>query len=380
MVSKPHTPPAASASPAQGANTSLLSSSPAPFTERGSGGEVKLLLLALLLAALFVISIAVGSVSMPVGDVLTILLGGEPARATWTTIVLDFRLPKAITALLAGAALGVGGLIVQTLFRNPLADPYVLGVSSGASLGVALVVLASGAAGSTMLAGLSFIGDVAVIAAASVGAALVMLLVLLVARQVRSVLTLLILGLMFGYAVGSFVSILMHFAIPERVQAYIQWTFGTFGAVTWSKLGVFALVICLALVMTLAAAKPLNALLLGETYARSMGVEVRRVRVWLLAALALLAGAVTAFCGPIGFLGIAVPHIARMVFRTADHAWLLPACGLLGAGLALLADIIAGVPGSQIMLPLNAVTALLGAPVVVWLLLRSRERIGGMDA
>jgi iron complex transport system permease protein len=195
-------------------------------------------------------------------------------------------------------------------------------------------------------------------------------LVLLVGARVRHALTLLILGLMFGYAVSAVVSILMHFSIPERVQAYVNWTFGSFGTVTWSQLGVLALAVGAGLLLARIAAKPLDALLLGETYARSMGVDVRRARLLLIAAAALLAGAVTAFCGPIGFLGIAIPHIARMIFRSSAHALLLPACALLGATLALIADMVAQLPGTQALLPLNAVTALIGAPVVVWLLLR----------
>jgi iron complex transport system permease protein len=352
---------------------SLLSSSaaytPSLYTERGRGS--KILLCVLLLIGAFVASLALGSVQVPLGDVVTILLGGEGARATWTTIVLDFRLPKAITALLAGAALGTGGLLMQTLFRNPLADPYVLGVSSGASLGVAIVILATGAAGTTtLLTTMTFTGDLSITLAASIGAALVLALVLLVGARVRHALTLLILGLMFGYAVSAVVSILMHFSIPERVQAYVNWTFGSFGTVTWSQLGVLALAVGAGLLLAAMRAKPLDALLLGETYARSMGVDVRRARLLLIAAAALLAGAVTAFCGPIGFLGIAIPHIARMIFRSSAHALLLPACALLGATLALIADMVAQLPGTQALLPLNAVTALIGAPVVVWLLLR----------
>ncbi|MEZ4670993.1 MAG: iron ABC transporter permease [Anaerolineae bacterium] len=332
-------------------------------------------LLALLagVVAVFLLSLAVGSVSIPLADILKILLGGEPARATWSTIVLDFRLPKALTALLAGAALGVSGLQMQTLFRNPLADPFVLGVSSGASLGVALVVLSIGTTGALLLAGLGLTGDFGITLAAVLGAALALLLVISVASRVQSVMTLLILGLMFGYATGALVSLLMYFSIAERIQAYISWTFGSFGGVTWRQMPIFLPVILTGLVSAFLLSKPLNALLLGEGYARSMGLNVKRARLAIITSTALLAGTVTAFCGPIGFLGLAVPHLCRALLGTSDHRALIPATVMLGGALALLADLIAQVPGSQIVLPLNAVTALIGAPVVVWVILRRRN-------
>jgi len=334
------------------------------------------LALALMLAvlvALFAITLSIGSVTIPLRDIGLILAGGEPARATWSQIVLLFRLPKAITALLAGASLAVAGLEMQTLFRNPLADPFVLGVSSGASLGVALVVLTAGStlSGAVLVSGLSLLADLGVVAAASLGAALVMALVMLAARRVKTM-TLLILGLMFGYATNAAVSILLHFSISERIQAYIAWTFGSFGSTTWQELRVFAPVLLLALLVAQVMVKPLNALLLGESYARSMGLNVARARFWLLASTAILSGVVTAFCGPIGFIGVAVPHMARAVFRTSDHRVLIPAVTLLGSITALLADFVAGVPGSQIVLPLNAITALIGAPVVVWVILNRK--------
>ncbi len=326
-----------------------------------------------MLVGVFVLSLTLGSVDIPLGDVLKILIGEEPARKTWTTIVLKFRLPKAITATLSGSALAVAGLQMQTLFRNPLADPFVLGINSGASLGVALVVLSVGVAGvsaTSMLAGLGLLGNFGLVTAASLGAGAVLMLMLLVARRVHSSTTLLILGLMVGYGTAALVSLLLYFSITERIQAYINWTFGSFGGVTWSQLHVFAPVILVALMLGLALAKPLNALLLGETYAQTMGVNVRRTRLVIVLSAAVLAGAVTAFCGPIGFVGVAVPHLARHLFRSSDHRLLLPACALLGALLALVADLIAQMPGTQTVLPLNAVTALLGAPVVAWVILR----------
>jgi iron complex transport system permease protein len=325
------------------------------------------------LVSVFILSVALGSVHIPLSDVLTILVGGEPARTSWRTIVLDFRLPKAITAAFAGAALAVSGLQMQTLFRNPLADPFVLGINSGASLGVALVVLSIGTTGAAVLAGLGFIGDLSLTLAAIIGASLMLTIVLLVARRVSSVTTLLVLGLMFGYASGALVSLLMYFSIPERIQAFINWGYGSFGGVTWDQLMILAPVLLAGLSLSWATAKPLNAFLLGEDYARSMGVNVRYARIAIIAGSALLAGTVTAFCGPIGFLGVAVPHLCRTLFRTSDHRLLIPACILMGALCALSADLVARTPGNGVVLPLNAVTALLGAPVVGWVILRKRS-------
>ncbi|MFN8447553.1 MAG: iron ABC transporter permease [Anaerolineae bacterium] len=331
-----------------------------------------LIVLAAALLGAFLISLALGSVAIPLDEIVRVLLGGSASRDAWTNIILKFRLPKALTAILAGAALGVSGLQMQTLFRNPLADPFVLGISSGASLGVALVVLLVGTPGMILLAGVTLLGDVSLAVAASLGSAAVLLVVLLAARRVQSSVTLLILGLMFGAGVSALVSLLLYFSISERIQAYINWTFGSFGGVTWSQMMVFAPTIILGLIIAFLLSKSLNALLLGETYARSMGMNVRRARMWIIASTALLAGAVTAFCGPIGFLGIAIPHICRNLFNTSDHRILIPASILMGGIVALVADLIAQVPGSQIVLPLNAITALLGAPVVIWIILRGR--------
>jgi iron complex transport system permease protein len=327
-------------------------------------------LLTAALLSVFMLNIMLGSVDIPLQEVVTTLLGGEPVRTAWRTIILDFRLPKALTAALAGAALAISGLQMQTLFRNPLADPFVMGINAGASLGVALVVLTVGTTGAAVLAGLGLIGDFSLTFAAVIGAAIIMALVLLVARRVTSVTTLLVLGLMFGYATGAFVSLLMYFSIPERIQAFINWGFGSFGGVTWEQMGIFAPALFIGLVFAWTTAKPLNALLLGEDYARSMGVNVRQARMGIIAASALLAGAVTAFCGPIGFVGVAVPHLCRALFHTSDHRTLIPACVLMGALCALSADLAARTPGNDIILPLNAITALMGAPVVIWVILR----------
>lgn len=325
------------------------------------------------LVTLFLASLSLGSVNIPLGDIVSVLLGGEASRATWTNIILTFRLPKALTGALAGAALAVSGLQMQTLFRNPLADPFVLGINSGASLGVALIVLSVGATGTVLLAGLGLLGDFGLVVAASLGAAAVLSLVLVVSQRVQNSMTLLILGLMFGYVVGALVSLLLYFSIREQIQAYINWTFGSFGGVTWRQMPVMTAAILTGLLIAYLLAKSLNALLLGETYARSMGLTVKSARFWTIASASILAGTVTAFCGPIGFLGVAVPHLCRSLFGTSDHRVLLPAVTLLGAILALTADLVAQLPGSQLTLPLNAVTALIGAPIVTWIILRRRS-------
>ena len=323
-----------------------------------------LLLVALLLA--FGANVATGSIRIPLLEILWILFGRQAENSAWASVVLQLRLPQAVTATLSGAALAVSGLQMQTLFRNPLAGPFVLGISSGASLGVALVVLSAGASGATLAA---WSGDLGHVTAGIGGASAVLLIVLFTARRVPT-LTLLILGVLFGYAASALVSILLRFSSAESVQSYVIWTLGEFSGVSWSQLALLAPLLILGLGIAGVAVKPLNALLLGESYARTMGVSVNRVRIWLIASTALLAGAVTAFCGPIGFLGIAVPHLARSLFQSSDHRVLMPRVVLLGAILALVADLLAQLPGSSQVLPLNAITALLGTPVVIWVIVR----------
>jgi iron complex transport system permease protein len=325
------------------------------------------------LAAAFVFSLAVGSVDIPLAEVATVLMGGEASKASWTHIVLKFRLPRGVTAVLAGAALGVSGLMMQTLFRNPLAGPYVLGVSSGASLGVALVILSVGTVGGTLLAGIGLLGDLSIALAAMIGAAGVMLLVLVVARKVGSSMTLLVLGVMVGFLTNALVSLLLFFAIPEQIQAYINWTFGSFSDVTWDELRILAPAVLAGLLLAAALTKSLNALLLGEGYARTLGVNILRVRVGIVLSTAVLAGVVTAFAGPVGFIGMSVPHLCRSLLGTSDHRALVPGTMLIGALVALAAAIIAEVPGSNLVLPLNAITALIGAPVVIGVILRRRD-------
>ncbi len=321
----------------------------------------------------FLLRLALGSVNIPLPEIISILLGEGTTKASWESIVINFRLPEALTATFAGAALGVSGLMMQTLFRNPLAGPFILGISSGASLGVAFVVLALGTVGTVTIAGLSLLGDFTLAIGAGVGAGVTLLLVLAIARTVRNSTTLLVLGLMFGYLTSAVVGLLLYLSIPERIQAYINWTFGTFSGVTWSQLTIMIPLILLGLILSFFLMKPLNALLLGEHYAASMGLHVARVRLWIIFITALLAGTITAFAGPIGFIGIAVPHLCRTIFATSDHRRLIPSTMLMGALVALIAGLVADVPGNQLVLPLNAITSLLGAPVVIWVILRRRH-------
>ncbi len=329
-------------------------------------------LLGVALVVVFVLGIAVGSVPVPVSDVVKVLTGAEP-HGVYHAIVQDIRLPRSITGVLVGAALGVAGLQMQTLFRNPLADPFVLGVSSGASLGVGLVVLAGASSEATFLGGLGGLGQLGIAGAGTAGAALVMVAVLFAARRVRSTVTILVVGLMVSYLVSSMVTVLIASADGPRVQQFLAWEAGSFRSVTWQQLHVLVPVLVVGLVAASLGVKQLNALLLGERYAATMGVDVRRTRVVVIGTAAALAGVATAFCGPIGFLGIAIPHLARAGLRTSDHRLLLPATMLLGGTIALAADIIAQLPGADFVLPLNAVTALLGAPIVIWVVLQSRN-------
>jgi len=333
------------------------------------------LVLILSVCFLFLLSLSLGSVAIPFKEIVKILLGLPVESSAWQKIVLLFRLPKALAALLAGAALSVSGLLMQTLFRNPLAGPSVLGINAGAGLGVAVTVLAAGGGvgGATLLEGFSWFGQVSLVVSSAIGAGLVLVVIMFLSRRIDNIMTLLILGLLFGYAAEAGVSILMHLSVAERVQAYIFWSFGSFSGVTWDSLWVFALFVILGLLLGFGTVKQLNALLLGEGYAFSMGVRIRRTRRLIILSTALLAGVTTAFCGPITFIGIAIPHLARVLFASSDHKLLLPASLLLGSSSALLSDIVSQVPGQDLLLPLNAVTSILGAPVVIWVILKRKN-------
>jgi len=350
----------------------LLAAPPTPVA--GSRRPAWLLALAGLVLLGFVLDIALGPVRIPVMAVIKILLGQAVDNSAWTFIVREIRLPKALTAVAVGSGLAVSGLQMQTLFRNPLAGPSVLGLTAGAGLGVAAVMLAGGSvANSFAIRALGVGGSWSLVLAATAGAALVMALVLALSARVRDNVVLLIVGLMIASVTGAIVSLWQYFSAPEQIQEYLLWTFGSLGGVVGSHLAVLATVVGVGLVLAFASAKPLNALLLGENYARSMGLVVGRSRTLIIASTSLLAGAITAFCGPIGFVGIAVPHLTRALLRTADHRLLLPGSCLAGAALTLACDCVTQLPGSQISLPLSVVTSLLGAPVVLWVVLRRQN-------
>ncbi len=335
-------------------------------------GTTYCILLAVLIALLFVLNILVGSVSIPADDVVRILLGdNENIKPSWQFIILQSRLPQALTAMLAGSALAVSGLMLQTAFRNPLAGPSVFGINSGAGLGVALVMLWLG--GSFSAGSVSVTGFVAVLAAAFVGAMAVMLLIFLFSTMVRNSVMLLIIGIMIGYISNSAVSLLNFFATDEGVRSYMVWGMGSFSGVSTQMLPWFSLVTVIALFAALLLIKPLNALMLGDRYAENLGVNIIRVRNWLLVITGLLTAIVTAFCGPVAFIGLAVPHIARLLFHTDNHRLLMPATMLTGAVVALLCNVLCFLPGTLGVIPLNAVTPLIGAPVIIYVILRGRQ-------
>lgn len=318
------------------------------------------------------LSACIGSVTLPLDAVVQTFTGSEAVDPVIQQIIVDFRLPRILTAILAGAALGTAGLLMQTVFRNPLADPFVLGVNSGASLGVALVLLALAPAGVSLTQGLGASGQLLVIFASSAGAAGTLFVVLILSHRV-DIMSVLIIGLMISYTVGALVSILMFFSMAERLQSFINWSFGDYGNVSWSHMRFFAPSILLGLVLSSLCIKPLDALLLGGQYAESVGTRARRARFLVLMAASLLAGAVTGFCGPIGFLGIAAPHLSRYLCRTSSHRVLIPASILIGALLSLASDFAARGPGLDVVLPLNAITALIGAPVIIAALVKQRN-------
>ena len=323
------------------------------------------MLLALATAALFIGDLAVGSVDIPLSEVWAALTGG-PCDPTNGTIILKIRLLKAVTALLAGSALAASGLAMQTLFRNPLAGPFVLGISSGASLGVALFLLGAPLLG---VSGHSFIQSLGIAGAAWIGSALVLAVVMAVSRRIKDIMVILILGMMFSSGVSSVVEILQYLSNEAALKSFVVWTMGSLGDVTGNRLLLMLPAVGAGLLLSIAVIKPLNLLLLGENYARTMGLNVQRTRTLIFLATVLLAGTVTAFCGPVGFIGLAVPHLARMIFASADHRILMPASMLTGAALLLICDLLA----KTLALPINTITALMGIPVVIVVVIRNRN-------
>lgn len=329
-------------------------------------------LLTALLVVLFVISLVYGSVSIPLGEVWNILTGQDAERAAWGHILLQSRLPQSCTAILAGAALAGSGLLLQTLFKNPLAGPSILGITDGANLGVAAVMLYFGGSFGQMT-GLAINAYLTIVLAAFVGASAVLGVIIFFSTKVKSNVILLIIGIMVGYLVSSVISILNYYASADKVHAFVMWGLGNFSGVSREQLPYFALFSLSGLFIALLLIKPLNALLLGEMYAANLGVKIKRTRFFILFCTGLLAASVTAFCGPISFIGLAVPHIARLMLGSSNHNSLLPVTLIAGSCVALLCTILMVVPGSNTILPLNAVTPLLGAPVIIYVLLNRKS-------
>ncbi|WP_426429899.1 FecCD family ABC transporter permease [Winogradskyella sp. HB-48] len=327
-------------------------------------------LLVVILIACFFINISLGSVNIPLRSIIGSLFGNID-NTTWDVIITNYRLPKAVTSILVGSGLGISGLLMQTLFRNPLAGPFVLGITSGASLGVALIILGSGLFGGFFATAL--ISKWSIVIAASLGSFLVLLAVLAVSHKVRDTMAILIIGLMFGSITAAVVSVLSYFSSAEQLQQYVFWGFGSLSNLSWKELSIFFLIYLVGMILSIMSIKSLNSLLLGENYAKSLGINLKQSRFIIILATSLIAGTITAFAGPIAFIGLAIPHLTRQIFKTSNHKILLPAVFLFGAITMLISDSIAQVPGSDYTLPINAITALVGAPVVIWLLVRQRK-------
>ena len=335
--------------------------------------QIKILFLLLFLATLllFIINISTGSVSIPFKDVLQNLIGGHSSKSTWDYIIINYRLPKAITAIFVGAGLSTSGLLMQTLFRNPLAGPYVLGLSSGSSLGVAFVILGAGFL-PPFLSTIA-LSSYGIILASVFGSLMVMLAVLLASRKLRDTMAILIVGLMFGSFSSAIVGVLSYFSTSEQLQKFTFWSMGNLGNLSWSNIMILGISVVLGLILSVLTIKSLNALLLGENYAKSVGINFKKTQLIIIIATSILAGSITSFVGPIAFIGLAVPHIAKLVFQTSNHIILFGGTILFGALIMLFCDIVSQLPGSDLMLPINAVTSIVGAPVVIWLLVRKRK-------
>jgi len=331
------------------------------------------IILIIVLLCCFILNISLGSVYIPLNDIFKSVTGNIPEQETWQYIIQNYRLPKAFTAILVGSGLGVSGLLMQTLFRNPLAGPFVLGISSGASLGVALVILGSSIFGGFLAAFL--VTKWSIVIAASLGSFLVLLSVLVVSLKIRDTMAILIIGLMFSSITAAIVSVLSYFGSAQQLQQYIFWGFGSLGNLSWNELGIFFIIYCIGLLLSILSLKSLNTLLLGENYAKSLGLNIKTSRLIIIISTSLLAGTITAFAGPIAFIGLAIPHMTRQIFNTSNHKILLPGVFLFGAIVMLICDNIAQVPNSDYTLPINAITSLIGAPVVVWLLVKKQKMI-----
>ena len=331
------------------------------------------LLSCVVIIILAVVNLLIGTVRIPVADVCSILTGMGSQSEIWTNIILSSRLPQVLTAFVAGAGLSVSGLQMQTVFRNPLAGPSVLGISNGSALGVAFVVLLSGKLGGVALSRLGYLGDVVISVAAIIGALAVLMLIVWISQRVKGNVTLLIIGVMLGYMANAIIGVLKFLAPEEDVKAFVVWGLGSFSRVSGDQMVLFVVLMCILLPLSFLLVKPMNLMLLGDRYAANLGINVRRTRMYIIVCSGVLVAIVTAYCGPIMFIGLAVPHLARALFRTSDHRLLMPATALCGAALALVCNFIARMPGFEGALPVNSVTALVGAPVIASVLFRRRQ-------
>lgn len=330
--------------------------------------------LLIMLVLLFFLNISLGSITIPLKDIFTSLSGGQASKSTWEYIIINYRLPKAITSILVGMGLSISGLLMQTLFRNPLAGPDVLGLSSGASLGVAFVVLGAGLL-SPFLSSI-VLSAYGMVLTATLGSSMVLLVILVISHRLRNTATILIVGLMFASFTNAFVGVLTFFSTAEQLQKFTFWSMGNLGNLSWSSICILSICIGIGLLLSLFSIKALNALLLGENYARSMGINYKKSRLIIIFSTSILTGTITAFTGPIAFIGLAVPHIAKLIFKTSNHTVLYWSTLLLGAAIMLICDAASQMPGMEITLPINAITSIIGAPIVIWLLIRKQKMMG----
>lgn len=333
------------------------------------------ILVAASLITMLLLNLGIGSVNIPIEEVCNILFDGECYNIIWQNIIWKSRVPQALTSILAGAGLAASGLQMQTIFRNPIAGPSVLGISSGASLGVAFVVLLSGNIAGIALGNIGTVGEMAITLSAIIGSLCVMALVVFVSQHVRGNVTLLIIGVMIGHIANAIIGVLKYLSVEEEIRAYVIWGLGSFARVSNEQLLLFSIMMSIILPLAMLQSKSLNILLLGEVYAKNLGLNIKRIRMYVIACAGILVAIVTAYCGPIMFLGLAVPHVCRGIFQTSDHRILLPGTMLMGGVLALACNLIARLPGFEGALPVNSVTALIGAPVVIYVLLHRQQDV-----
>ncbi len=337
-----------------------------------SSKSILFVILITLLLGFIMLDLILGSIKIPFEEIIRIISFNESIQE-WDSIIWKIRIPRILTAILAGAALSVSGLQMQTIFRNPLAGPFVLGISAGASLGVAIIVM--GFSGIITSTAVGYAGNWIMVLAAWIGSAIILVIILIVSFRIKDIMTLLIIGIMFGSATSAIVSILQYFSSESLLKSFVIWTMGSLSGVSQNQLSILTPVIAIGLLMSITSIKMLNVCLVGENYAKSMGLNLTFSRAYIFVSTSILTGTITAFCGPIGFIGIAIPHLTRMLFKTTDHKILIPGTILIGSAIMIISDIISHLPGSNKMLPLNSVTALIGIPIVIWVIIRNKKLI-----